>query len=101
MDIHSFQTSKQIKNFCVNYHIQKLSFFGSVVREDFGHDSDVDVLVRFDPNHVPGLSFFAMEDELSRILGRKADLQTINFLSPQIRNSVLSEAIKIYEQTQS
>lgn len=63
------------------HHIRRLSLFGSVLRDDFGPASDVDVLVEFEPGHVPGLAFFAMEEELSRIIGRKVDLNTPGFLS--------------------
>ena len=75
-----------------------MSFFGSIVRDDFGPDSDIDVLVEFDPDHIPGLEFFSMEAELSQMLGRKVDLQTLNFLSPEIRLTVVSEAVPAYEQ---
>jgi predicted nucleotidyltransferase len=75
-----------------------MSFFGSVVRDDFGPGSDIDVLVEFDPNYIPGFDFFSMEVELSQLLGRQVDLQTLNFLSPEIRPTVLSEAIPAYEQ---
>ena len=78
--------------FCRQHHIRKLAFFGSVVREDFGPESDVDVLVEFDPGHVPGLAFFAIEDSLSRILGRKVDLNTTQFLSSYVRDEALAEA---------
>jgi predicted nucleotidyltransferase len=84
--------------FCRRYHIRKLSLFGSVLRNDFGPESDVDVLVEFDPDHIPGLAFFAMEDELSDILGYQADLNTLNFLSPYIRDRVLEEAELQYAQ---
>lgn len=83
---------KKIAEFCRNHHIQKLALFGSVLRNDFRPDSDVDVLVEFEPNHIPGLAFFTMEAELSEILGRKVDLHTPNFLSRYFRNEVLSEA---------
>ena len=76
-----------------------MSFFGSIVRDDFGPNSDIDVLVDFEPDYIPGFDFFLMEIELSRIMGRKVDLQTLHFLSPEIRNSVLSEAIPAYEQS--
>ena len=56
------------------------------------------MLVEFEPGHTPGFDFFLMEVELSHLLGRKVDLQTINFLSPGIRSSVLSEAVPAYEQ---
>jgi len=63
-----------------------------VLRDDFHPASDVDVLVEFDPQHVPGLAFFEMEGELSKILGRKVDLNTPRFLSPYFRNQALAEA---------
>lgn len=83
---------KELGDFCRRHHIRKLAFFGSVLRDDFGPESDVDVLVEFEPGHVPGLAFLAMEEELSGILGRKADLNTRGFLSPYFRDRVLSEA---------
>jgi predicted nucleotidyltransferase len=91
--------SVQIEQFCNKYHILRLAFFGSVVRDDFGPYSDLDVLVEFEPGHIPGFDFFLMEVELSRLLDCKVDLQTENFLSPDIRQSVLSEAITAYEHT--
>ena len=83
---------RKIQDFCRRNHIRKLALFGSVLREDFGPDSDVDVLVEFEPGHVPGLAFLSMEQELSEIVGRKVDLNTQGFLSPYFRNRVLSEA---------
>lgn len=73
---------EKIADFCRRYHIRRLSLFGSVLRGDFGPASDVDVLVEFEPGHVPGLAFFAMEEELSQIIGRRVDLNTPGFLSP-------------------
>jgi uncharacterized protein len=63
-----------INNFCHRHHICKLALFGSVLRDDFRPDSDVDVVVEFEPDHIPGFAFFAMQDELSELLGRKVDL---------------------------
>jgi predicted nucleotidyltransferase len=83
---------EKIAEFCQRHHIRKLAFFGSVLRDDFGADSDVDVLVEFAPGHVPGLAFFAMESELSQILGRKVDLNTPQFLSRYFRDEALAEA---------
>ena len=88
--------AKIIRDFCCRHHIRRLAFFGSVLREDFRADSDVDVLVEFEPGHVPGLAFFAIEDELSRILGRRVDLNTPQFLSPYIRGEALAEAEEQY-----
>ena len=81
-----------IEAFCRRHHIRKLSLFGSVLRGDFGPESDVDVLVEFEPGFVPGLAFFGMEEELSRILGRKVDLNTPNFLSPYFRDEAVRTA---------
>ncbi len=85
---------EQIAEFCRRHHIRKLSLFGSVLRDDFRPDSDVDVLVEFEPDHIPGLIRFAgMELELSQLLGgRKVDLNTPQFLSPYFRDEVLEEA---------
>jgi hypothetical protein len=90
---------RRISDFCRKHHIRKLALFGSVVRNDFGPASDVDVLVEFEPGHVPGLAFFAMEEELSRILGRKVDLNTRQFLSPHLQAEVDKEAEVQYEHS--
>jgi predicted nucleotidyltransferase len=82
----------KIAEFCRKHHIRKLAVFGSALRDDFGPQSDVDVLVEFDPEHVPGLAFFTMEAELSEIFGRKVDLNTPNFLSSDFRDEVIAEA---------
>ena len=82
----------KIADFCRRHHIRKLAIFGSALRDDFRLDSDVDVLVEFEPEHVPGLAFFAMEMELSKILGNKVDLNTPQFLSRYFRDAVLAEA---------
>jgi predicted nucleotidyltransferase len=89
---------KKIADFCRKHHIRRLAFFGSVLREDFRPDSDVDVLVEFEPGRAPGLAFFSMEQELSEILGRRVDLNTPQFVSPHYRERVLAEAEEQYEQ---
>lgn len=84
---------KKIEEFCKKHHIRKLSLFGSVLRDDFRSDSDVDVLVEFDPNHIPGLIRLAgMEFELSEILGRTVDIRTAQDLSRYFRQEVLHSA---------
>lgn len=90
--------SEKIAAFCQRHHIRKFALFGSVLRDDFRPDSDIDVLVEFEPEHVPGLAFFAMQDELSEILGRPVDLNTPNFLSPYIRDEVKAQALVQYVQ---
>jgi predicted nucleotidyltransferase len=82
----------ELAEFCQRNHISMLALFGSVLRDDFRFDSDIDVLVEFEPSHVPGLRFFTLERELTEMLGRKVDLNTPSFLSPYFRSRVLAEA---------
>jgi len=84
----------QIADFCRKHHIRKLAFFGSVLRDDFRPDSDVDVLVEFEPGHVPGLfKLAAMERELTALLGgRNVDLRTLQDLSKYFRSEVAATA---------
>jgi hypothetical protein len=83
---------RELAEFCRRNHIRRLAFFGSVLRDDFGPESDVDVLVEFEEHHVPGLRFFALQRELSDLFGRTVDLHTPQFLSPYFRDQVLQEA---------
>ncbi|NTU62305.1 MAG: nucleotidyltransferase family protein [Chloroflexi bacterium] len=87
---------EQIVDFCRRNHICKLSLFGSVVREDFKPDSDVDVLVEFEPEYTPGLRFFSMQTELSQILGRPVDLNTLHWLNPRFLDEVQREQVSVY-----
>jgi uncharacterized protein len=90
---------EQITAFCQHHHIRKLAFFGSVLREDFRPDSDIDVLVEFEPGQRVGLIRFAgMELELSEILGRKVDLRTPADLSRYFRQAVVESAEVQYAQ---
>ncbi len=84
--------SDTLAEFCRHHHIRRLALFGSVLRPDFRPDSDIDVLVEFEPGRTPGLAFFDIEAELSRLLGRRVDLNTPQFLSPRIRKKVQAEA---------
>ena len=83
---------ERIADFCRRNRIRRLALFGSVLRDDFGPDSDVDVLVEFEPGTRVGLRFFAMERELSEMLGRRVDLNTRGFLSEEILKDALAEA---------
>ena len=85
-----------IIDFCERHHIVKLSLFGSVLSEDFTPESDVDVLVVFDPEHIPGWEFVSMQDELSEIMEREVDLHTPNSLSRHFRDEVLQVAQVVY-----
>ena len=91
---------EKIASFCRRHHIEQLALFGSVIGQDFRADSDVDVLVEFEPGHIPGLAFFEMERELSEILGHKVDLNTPGFLSPYFREDVMAEAEVQYDQAE-
>ncbi len=83
----------QIEDFCQRHHIRRLSLFGSVLRDDFGTQSDVDVLVEFEPEARVGMIRLAgIELELSGILKRKVDMHTPGFISKYFREQVLAEA---------
>ena len=84
--------SERVAEFCRRHHIRKLALFGSVLRDDFTAESDVDVLVEFEDGNTPGLAFFAMQDEFSAIIGRPDDLNTPGFLSRYFRDQVMAEA---------
>lgn len=83
---------EQIRTFCQRHHIRWLALFGSVLDDRFDEDSDLDVLVTFEPGHVPGWEFITMQDELSRLFGRPVDLNTPGFLSETFRDEVLRQA---------
>jgi len=83
---------QRIAEFCRSHHIRKLSLFGSVLRDDFRPDSDIDVLVTFEPRQVVGLRIVDIEDELAQLLGRRVDLVSEKYLNHRIRDIVLSAA---------
>ena len=89
-----------IRDFCLKHHIRSLALFGSVLRDEFGPASDVDILVEFEPRHVPGLlRLAAMERELSAILGgRRVDMRTPRDLSRYFRDDVIAHAVVQYAQ---
>jgi uncharacterized protein len=88
-----------VAGFCRRHHIRRLALFGSVLRDDFRPDSDVDVLVEFEREHIPGLiGLGAIEDELGRIFGRRAEIVTAKALSPYLRTRVLADAEAIYAE---
>jgi hypothetical protein len=84
---------EKLAQYCRKNHIRRLSLFGSFLHGDFRPDSDIDFLVEFDPAHIPGLIRLAgMENELSGMLGRKADLRTPEDLSRYFVQEVLETA---------
>jgi hypothetical protein len=83
----------EIALFCRRHHIRKLSLFGSVLRDDFRPDSDVDVLVEFEPGHAVGFDIIDMEEELSRLFGgHKVDIVEAKYLNRWLRDRVLASA---------
>jgi len=87
----------RLADFCRRHRIRKLSLFGSVLRDDFGPESDVDMLVEFEPEARIGyIGRGGIEGELGELLGRKVDLNTPNMLSKYFRDQVLAEAEALY-----
>ena len=88
-----------IAAFCEHNHIRKLSLFGSVLTERFRDESDIDMLVEFEPGRVPGyFGLVGMEMELSEMMGRKVDLRTAGELSRYFRDQVVAGAVPQYER---
>ncbi len=97
MIYHGLDISRdRIEGFCQRNHVQKLSLFGSILRDDFRGDSDIDILVEFAPGYTPGLSFFTMQEQLSELFGRPVDLSTPGCLSHYFRDEVLRQAETLY-----
>ena len=97
MTLHGIEISRErIEAFCRANGIRRLALFGSVLRNDFRPDSDVDVLVEFQPGVHVGLAFIRMQDELSAILGHKVDLNTPGSISKYFREEVLHQAEALY-----
>lgn len=101
MNAHLSVPRADLAAFCRAHGIKRLALFGSALREDFGPDSDIDLLVEFEPDRIPGLLGIAgMEKELSELFaGRKVDLRTAEDLSPYFRQKVLDSAEVQYART--
>jgi predicted nucleotidyltransferase len=88
-----------IADFCRRHHIRKLSLFGSVLRDDFRPDSDIDVLVEFEPGHSVGWEIVDIEEELSQILGgHRVDMVREKYLNRWLRKQILESAELQYEE---
>ncbi|MEI8080202.1 MAG: nucleotidyltransferase family protein [bacterium] len=97
MKLHDIEIPQaRIDAFCRTNGIRRLAIFGSILRDDFRPESDIDVLVEFQPGVRVGLAFIRMQDELSAILGRRVDLNTPGSLSKYFRDAVLHEAEALY-----
>jgi len=91
-------SSAELTAFCERWHIRRLALFGSVLRDDFRPDSDIDVVVEFEPDTRIGWEFVTLADELSVLLGREVDLNTPDMLSRYFRDRVLSSMQVVYER---
>jgi predicted nucleotidyltransferase len=90
---------ERLGSFCRRHHIRKLAFFGSVLRDDFRPDSDVDILVEFEPGCSPGFHIVDIEEELSQLLGgHRVDLVNEKYLNPRLRGPVLASAKVAYAE---
>ncbi len=92
-NLADYISKEKITEFCQRNHIIKLAIFGSALRDEFKSESDIDILVEFEVEHIPGLMDIAgMEIELTEMVGRKVDLRTPGELSRFFRDDVLSKA---------
>ena len=88
---------EQIAAFCREHHIKRMAVFGSILRDDWGPGSDVDVLVEFETGHVPGFALVAIAQRLGELLGRPADLSTFNGVVPYLLREIYSTLETIYD----
>ncbi len=96
IELNLDRISPKLQRFCRENRIQRLAVFGSALRDDFGENSDLDLLVEFQPDTHIGLRFFALERELSELFSRKVELNTPAFLSRYFRDEVMREARDLY-----
>ncbi len=93
---------EEIAAFCLRNGIKRLALLGSVLRDDFTAESDVDVIVELEPGKTPGLEFLTMQDELSEIYGRRVDLHTFRGVESNpnwlLGKEILNSAEAVYEQ---
>jgi len=88
-----------LADFCKRRHIRRLSIFGSALRDDLRPDSDVDVLVEFQPGHTPGWEIIDLEEELGSLFGgRRVDLVNPKYLHPRLRDRILASAVVQYAE---
>ena len=98
MVVNGFEIPESaIADFCRRNHIVSMALFGSILRDDFRPESDIDILVEFECGYPVGLfRLTALEMEISDLLRRKVDLNTAGFLSPYFRDEVIRQAVKLY-----
>lgn len=82
---------------CRKHHIKRLAFFGSVLRDDFGPDSDVDLLYEFEEGHTPGWGIVDVIDDFAAFFGRPVDMISFKYINPRLRARILADAQVQYE----
>ena len=87
---------KRVADFCRRHHINRLALWDAGPFDNGRWEAPINVLVEFDPDHIPGLAFFAMQRELAQIFGHDVDLSTPKLISPEFRQQVLDEAENVY-----
>ncbi len=87
---------KRVADFCRRHHINRLALWEVGMPDNGRADTPINVLVEFDPDHIPGLAFFAMQRELAQIFGHDVDLSTPKLISPELRQRVMDEAEDVY-----
>jgi predicted nucleotidyltransferase len=92
-------SAEMLTQICRSYHIRSLSLFGSRLHRDETDNSDIDLLVEFDKDHIPGFSFIRLQEELGTLFGCTVDLHTPMSLSPYFRDTVVCEATRMYAAT--
>lgn len=92
---------EELEKVCRRYHVAKLSLFGSALGEDFGPQSDLDVLVEFEPGRAPGFEFVSLQRELSELFGYSVDLHTYHSLSRYFRDDVVRQSRTIFDASES
>lgn len=89
-------SQERLIELCKQYHVQRLSLFGSRLKGTSKPESDIDILVEFEPGKTPGLAFFSLEEELESVFNQKVDLNTAGFLSTYFRDEVVKSARPLY-----
>jgi hypothetical protein len=84
--------------FCERHHLRRMWLYGSVLGDEFTPDSDIDILVEFDPAHIPGWEFYIWDEELADMLGYPVDLGTPNGLRFWLRDEIMASARLVYER---
>lgn len=89
-------TQDDLVDFCRKHRIHRMAAFGSVLRNDFGPQSDVDILVEFEPDATPGWEFFGMAREFSKLVGRPVDMSTFKGIKKSFIHQILDSAEDVY-----